>query len=46
MIYQILLSPHMKRCTIVTDKHGIHGLLLLRISGQNQVIEMRRYAKH
>ena len=40
MFYQILLSPHRKRCGIITSKHGIYELphdfwndLRLRILG-------------
>ena len=26
MFYQIFLSPQVKRCTIITYKHGMYGL--------------------
>ena len=26
MLYQIFLSPHVKRCAVITDKHGIYEL--------------------
>ena len=26
MFYQIFFSPQMKRCAIITDKHGIYEL--------------------
>ena len=26
MFYQIFLSPQVKRCAIITDKHGIYEL--------------------
>ena len=27
MFYQIFLSPQVKRCSIITDKHGIYEFL-------------------
>ena len=45
MFYQIFLSPQVKRCTIITYKHGIYMAERLKTSDLRKLGNIRKVSK-